>query len=278
MADNAPLTTEATIIAFEPILRAASFAGVFVVMAALEALWPRRARVQARIARWRTNGALVVIDTLLVRGVALLAPALAATGAAAWAQAQGFGLFNVIAAPALAEIVLAALALDAAVWAQHVAFHRAPLLWRLHRVHHADRDLDASSGLRFHPAEIAISMLWKAAVVVALGAPVVAVIVFEVLLNATAMFNHANVKLPTWLDRALRLVLVTPDMHRVHHSVRVEELNTNFGFCLSLWDRASGLYRAQPQGGHEAMTIGLEAHQDEAPAKLGWSLVFPGKC
>lgn len=271
------MTTEATIIALEPVLRAASFIGVFVVMASLEAVWPRRSRVQARIARWRTNGALVVIDTLLVRGVALLAPLLAATGAAAWAQSHGFGLFNVTALPALAEIALAALALDAAVWAQHVAFHCVPLFWRFHRVHHADRDLDATSGFRFHPAEMVVSMIWKAAVVVALGAPVVAVIVFEVLLNATALFNHANVKLSAWLERALRLVLVTPDMHRVHHSVRAEELNTNFGFCLSLWDRAAGLYRAQPQDGHEAMTIGLEAHQDEAPAKLGWSLVFPVK-
>ncbi|MBT9446937.1 MAG: sterol desaturase family protein [Hyphomonadaceae bacterium] len=268
---------ENQIISVEPVLRAGSFIGVLAVMLVLEARWPRRARVQARIARWRTNGALVLLDTVLARGVAFIAPLLAATGAATWAQAHGIGLFNIVALPALAEIVLAALALDAAVWAQHVAFHRVPFFWRFHRVHHADRDLDASSGLRFHPAEIVVSMIWKAVVVVVLGAPVVAVIVFEVLLNATAMFNHANVKLPAWLDRALRLVLVTPDMHRVHHSVRVEELNTNFGFCLSLWDRASGLYCAQPQGGHEAMTVGLAAHQDEAPAKLGWSLVFPVK-
>ena len=269
------MTTESAIIALEPVLRAASFIGVLAVMLALEARWPRRPRVQARIARWRTNGALVLLDTVLARGVAFLAPLLAATGAAAWAQAHGIGLFNIIALPALAEIALAALALDAAVWAQHVAFHRVALFWRFHRVHHADRDLDATSGLRFHPVEIAISMLWKAAVVAALGASVVAVIVFEVLLNATAMFNHANVKLPAWLDGPLRLVLVTPDMHRVHHSVRAAELNTNFGFCLSLWDRGSGLYRAQPQDGHEAMIVGLAAHQDEAPAKLGWSLGFP---
>lgn len=269
------MTTQAAIIALEPVLRAGSFVGVLAVMLMLEAAWPRRARVQTRIARWRTNGALVLLDTVLARGVAFLAPLLAATGAAGWAQAHGIGLFNIIALPVLAEIALAALALDAAVWAQHVAFHRAPLLWRIHRVHHADRDFDATTALRFHPVEILVSMLWKAAAVTALGAPVVAVIVFEVLLNATAMFNHANVKLPAWLDGPLRLVHVTPDMHRVHHSVRVEELNTNFGFCLSLWDRASGLYRAQPQDGHAGMTVGLEGHQDEAPAKLGWSLVFP---
>lgn len=277
MAADARVTMDSAIIALEPVVRAGSFIGVLVAMLALEAAWPRRARVQARIARWRTNGALVLLDTVLARGVAVLAPLLAATGAATWAQAHGIGLFNVTALPALAEIALAAIALDAAVWAQHVAFHRVALFWRFHRVHHGDRDLDATSGLRFHPAEIVVSMLWKAVVVVILGAPVVAVIVFEVLLNATAMFNHANVKLPAWLDGALRLVLVTPDMHRVHHSVRVEELNTNFGFCLSLWDRASGLYRAQPQGGHEAMTVGLEGYQDEAPAKLWWSLMFPGK-
>jgi sterol desaturase/sphingolipid hydroxylase (fatty acid hydroxylase superfamily) len=267
--------TESGVLAAEPLLRAASFAGVLTLMLALEALWPRRTGALSRIARWRTNGALVVLDTLLARGVAFLAPALAATGAAAWAQAHGFGLFNAVAAPPLLEIVLAAIALDAAVWAQHVAFHRVPLFWRFHRVHHADRDFDATTGFRFHPAEIVVSMVWKAAWVIALGAPVVAVIVFEVLLNACAMFNHANLKLPAWLDAPLRLILVTPDMHRVHHSVRPEELNTNFGFCLSVWDRLFRLYRAQPRDGHEGMTIGLEAHQDDGPGRLGWSLVFP---
>jgi sterol desaturase/sphingolipid hydroxylase (fatty acid hydroxylase superfamily) len=271
------VTSEATIIALEPYLRAGTFAGVLAVMASLEAMWPRRARVQTRFARWRTNGAMLLISTLVARALAFLAPPLAATGAALLAQSHGVGLFNMTAGPAWIEVALAILALDAAIWGQHVAFHRVAFFWRFHRVHHADRDIDATTALRFHPGEIVASVLWKAAVVAALGAPVVAVIAFEMLLNACAVFNHANMKLPAWLDGALRIVLVTPDMHRVHHSVRVEELNTNFGFCLSLWDRASGLYRAQPQDGHEAMTIGLEGHQDDAPAKLGWSLVFPVK-
>lgn len=258
----------------EPLVRGVSFVLVLAALLAFEAAWPRRARVQTRLSRWTTNGVLIVSGAALTRAGAALAPALAATGAAAWAGAHGIGLFNGVAAP-LSAFVASVLLLDLAVWAQHVVFHRVGFLWRLHRVHHADRDFDATTALRFHPLEIAVSMGWKAAVVVALGAPVAAVVVFEVLLNACAMFNHANLKLPLWFDRIVRLVFVTPDMHRVHHSVHGDEFNTNFGFCLSLWDRLFRVYRAQPRDGHEAMTIGLAAWQDGKPARIGWALLSP---
>ncbi|MBL8557272.1 MAG: sterol desaturase family protein [Hyphomonadaceae bacterium] len=261
--------------ALEPALRLGVFAGVLLGLIVLERAAPRRPRVQSWIARLRTNGALVILNTVAARGLAFLAAPLAATGAALWAQSNGVGSFNVIEAPAVVAGVAVFLVLDLAVWAQHVVFHRVPLFWRLHRVHHADRDFDATTGFRFHPAEIMVSMLWKAAVVIALGAPVAAVIVFEIALNACAMFNHANVALPRRLDAVLRPVIVTPDMHRVHHSVHRDEHDTNFGFCLSVWDRLFGLYRAQPRGGHEGMTVGLADAQDEAPSRLWWSMVLP---
>lgn len=261
--------------ALEPALRLGVFAGVLLGLIVLERVAPRRPRVQSWIARLRTNGALVLLNTAAARGLAFLAAPLAATGASVWAQSNGVGIFNVIEAPAIVAGVAVFLALDLAVWAQHVVFHRVPFFWRFHRVHHADRDFDATTGFRFHPAEIMVSMLWKAAVVIALGAPVAAVIVFEIALNACAMFNHSNVALPRGLDAALRSLIVTPDMHRVHHSVHRDEHDTNFGFCLSVWDRLFGLYRAQPRGGHEGMTIGLTAAQDDGPSRFWWSLAFP---
>lgn len=261
--------------ALEPALRLGVFAGVLLGLIVLERVAPRRPRVQSWIARLRTNGALVLLNTAAARGLAFLAAPLAATGASVWAQSNGVGIFNVIEAPAIVAGVAVFLALDLAVWAQHVVFHRVPFFWRFHRVHHADRDFDATTGFRFHPAEIMVSMLWKAAVVIALGAPVAAVIVFEIALNACAMFNHSNLALPRGLDAALRRLIVTPDMHRVHHSVHRDEHDTNFGFCLSVWDRLFGLYRAQPRGGHEGMTIGLTAAQDDGPSRFWWSLAFP---
>ncbi len=259
------------ILAHEPVLRLAVFAGVLGLMLALEAAFPRRDRVMARVSRWRTNGLIVVIDTVALR---VLIPTVAA-GVALWAQAQGFGLFNLTAWPVWLEIALAIMALDLSVYGQHVATHKIPVLWAFHQVHHIDRDLDATSGIRFHPVEIVLSLVYKFAVILVLGPAAVAVILFEILLNASSMFNHANLAMPLWLDRMLRPLIVTPDMHRVHHSVHNDETNSNFGFCLSSWDRLFRTYKAQPVEGHHAMTIGLPDHQTEGPGQLAYALALP---
>ncbi|MEK9724270.1 MAG: sterol desaturase family protein, partial [Rhodospirillaceae bacterium] len=206
--------------------------------------------------------------------VRVLFPA-AAVGAATAAGAAGWGLFNVTRWPGWLEVALAVAILDFAIYLQHVLVHAVPGLWRLHRMHHADLDIDVTTGARFHPVEIAFSMILKIMVVGALGAPVLAVLIFEVVLNASAMFNHANARLPLGVDRLLRLVLVTPDMHRVHHSVRSEETNSNYGFCLPWWDRLFGTYRAQPADGHDAMTIGLERFRDPGELRLDRMLLQP---
>ena len=246
----------------EPLIRMGVFLGVLIVMAVWEAAAPRRRRALPRLLRWSNNLALVVLDTLLVR----LAFPVVAVGVAVIAQERGWGLLNLIDLPGWLEFVLALVVLDLAIYLQHVAFHAVPWLWRLHRVHHADLDFDVTTGLRFHPAEILLSMAYKLAVVAALGPPAAAVLVFEVLLNATAMFNHANLALPQRVDRVLRLLVVTPDMHRVHHSVHPDETNSNYGFNVPWWDRLLGTYRAQPRDGHEAMTIGIG--QFRAPREL----------
>lgn len=246
----------------EPLIRMGVFLGVLIVMAVWEAAAPRRRRAVPRLLRWSNNLALVVLDTLLVR----LAFPVLAVGVAVIAQERGWGLLNLIDLPGWLEFVLALVVLDLAIYLQHVAFHAVPWLWRLHRVHHADLDFDVTTGLRFHPAEILLSMAYKLAVVAALGPPAAAVLVFEVLLNATAMFNHANLALPPRVDRGLRLLVVTPDMHRVHHSVHPDETNSNYGFNVPWWDRLFRTYRAQPRDGHEAMTIGIG--QFRAPREL----------
>ena len=205
----------------------------------------------------------MAVDTLLVR---ILFPT-TAVGLALLAEARGFGLFNVVALPAWVAVVASVVILDLAIYLQHVLFHAVPALWRLHRMHHADLEFDVTTGLRFHPIEILLSMLIKFAVVAALGAPALAVLIFEVLLNATSMFNHGNVRIPAGLDRVLRWLVVTPDMHRVHHSILSRETNSNFGFNLPWWDRLFGTYRAQPAAGHEAMTIGIEQFRDAARAR-----------
>jgi len=233
-------------------LRLVIFLGVFALFAGLEALRPRREAALPRLARWPGAAILLVIGGALSR---LVLP-FGLAGIALWAEARGIGLMNMLDLPALIAIPLAIILMDLAVWAQHVAMHRVPIFWRMHRVHHADPHLDVTTALRFHPAEILISLLWKGAVVILLGAPAIAAFWFEVILNALAQFNHANVKLPLWLDRSLRILIVTPDMHRVHHSVDHVESNRNFGFCLSIWDQMFRLYKAQPDAGHEAMTIG----------------------
>ena len=255
----------------EPAIRLGIFAGVLISVAAWEALRPRRARRFSRWLRWPSNFGIVAFNTIVVR---LLFPA-AAVGMAALAQERGWGLFNNLELPAALAIVVSAIALDLLIYLQHVMFHAVPALWRLHRMHHADLDIDVTTGARFHPIEIVLSMLIKLAAVAVLGAPAVAVVIFEVLLNATAMFNHANLRLPEGVDRFLRLVVVTPDMHRVHHSIVPAETNSNFGFNLPWWDRLLGTYRAQPAAGHEAMTIGIEQFRTPKDLRLDRLLVQP---
>ncbi|MEM8577993.1 MAG: sterol desaturase family protein [Pseudomonadota bacterium] len=257
----------------ETLIRFGVFLGLFAVLAALEWLIPRRPRAQARTGRWTTNWGITIANTALLRIMALALPLLA-VGAAVDAQAQGWGLFNWTDWPVWLEVTLAILILDFAIWAQHLVTHKVPLLWRLHRVHHADVDMDVTTAIRFHPVEIGLSMLLKIGLVYLLGPAALAVILFEIILNGTAMFNHANIKLPLWLDGIVRRVLVTPDMHRVHHSVHRHEHDSNYGFALSIWDRMFGTYIAQPEAPHETMQTGLE-WQDARPSRLAWALALP---
>jgi len=251
---------EPFVLAHEPALRLAAFAAVLAVMALWEILAPRRRRTLARRRRWPANLGVVVLNTAIVR---VLFPA-AAVGMALSAESQGWGLLNRYGVPAWAAVAAGIVLLDLAIYLQHVMFHAVPALWRLHRMHHADLDIDVTTGARFHPVEIVLSMLIKLAAIAALGVPPAAVVLFEVLLNATSMFNHANVRIPSALEPALRWLVVTPDMHRVHHSVERDETNSNFGFNLPLWDRLFGTYRAQPRAGHESMTIGIPDFRDAA--------------
>lgn len=257
----------------ESLIRLGVFLGLFALFAAAEARAPRRVRTLPRRQRWLTNLSITALNTLTLRALALGLPLLA-VGAALDAEAQRWGLLNTLQWPVWLEGVLAVLVLDFAIWLQHLITHKVPLLWRLHRVHHADRDMDVTTAVRFHPVEIALSMLLKIGLVYLLGPSALAVVLFEMLLNGTALFNHANLRLPPAADAVLRLLLVTPDMHRVHHSVRRAEHDSNFGFALSVWDRIFGTYKAHPDGGHAGMTVGLQ-WQDNRPARLGWSLLLP---
>jgi len=243
----------------EPVIRLGFFLGVLAAMALWESLAPRRSLGVSKAWRWTNNLGIVFLNTALVR---VLVPT-TAVALAVTAGAQRWGVLNFLELPAWLEVVVAVVALDFAIWLQHVVFHAVPALWRLHRVHHADLDYDVTTGARFHPVEIVLSMLIKFAAILVLGPPAAAVLIFEVALNATSMFNHGNVRLPLALDRALRLAVVTPDMHRVHHSIEDHETNSNFGFNLSVWDRLFGTYKAQPDAGHERMTIGIREHRDE---------------
>jgi len=255
----------------EPVVRLVSFVSVFTAMALAEFIAPRRVQGIARIRRWPSNLGIVLIDAAVVR---VLFPT-SAVALALFAGFKGWGVLNVWPVPDWAAVIIAVVVLDLAIYLQHVLFHAVPALWRLHRMHHADLEFDVTTGARFHPIEIVLSMLIKLAVVGAFGAPAVAVLIFEVLLNATAMFNHSNVRLPDHLDHILRWIVVTPDMHRVHHSVVVRETNSNFGFNLPWWDRLFGTYRAQPAAGHEGMTIGIEKFRDPAEQRLDRMLTQP---
>lgn len=268
------MSFEQSVLANEPAIRLAFFLGVFAAVALWEVAAPRRALTVSKALRWTSNLGLVALNTVLPR---LLFP-LAAVGVAAFAAENGWGLLNHFQVPFLLAVPLAVVAMDFVIWLQHVMVHAMPALWRLHRVHHADLDYDLTTGARFHPLEILLSMLIKFATIVVLGPPMVAVVIFEVLLNATAMFNHGNIRLPAALDRVLRWFVVTPDMHRVHHSVEDDECNSNFGFNLPWWDRLFGTYREQPRGGHLGMTIGIRGHGDPREVdRLDGMLMLPFK-
>ncbi len=256
----------------EPWIRLAFFVGVLGVMAVIEQVAPRRRRALSRRTRWTANLALTVINTTTIR---LLLPA-TAVGMAVFAQERGWGWMNYADVPFWVATVAAVLVLDFAIYLQHVMFHAVPLFWRVHRMHHADLDFDVTTGVRFHPIEIVLSMVIKYAVIVVLGAPPLAVVIFEVLLNASSMFNHGNVALPASVDRRLRRILVTPDMHRVHHSILAHETNSNFGFNFPWWDRLFETYQDQPDAGHDRMTIGIEGFRDvRGAARLTGMLAIP---
>ncbi|MBT4932728.1 MAG: sterol desaturase family protein [Rhodospirillaceae bacterium] len=259
------------ILEFEPVIRLGFFFGVFAVVALWETATPRRPRSLGRWQRWPSNLGIVVLNTVLMR---VMFP-VAAVAMAVNVSASGWGIFNMIELPLWVEVIGAVALLDAAIYLQHVMFHAVPALWRLHRMHHADMDYDVTTGARFHPIEIVLSMVIKLAVVTVLGASPVAVIIFEVLLNATAMFNHGNIRLNLALDGILRLFVVTPDMHRVHHSVIPSEANSNFGFNMPWWDRLFGTYKAQPAAGHDDMTIGINVFREPEDQRLDKMLMQP---
>jgi len=260
----------------EKAIRMGFFFGILAIMAIWELLAPRRALTVSKTVRWLNNIGLVFLNSAIVR---LIFP-IAAIGLAAFAQEHGWGLLNYFQINHVLAIVISVIFMDFIIYLQHVMVHAIPLLWRLHRVHHADLDYDVTTGSRFHTIEILLSMLIKFATIVVLGPPVIAVLIFEVILNVTAMFNHANVKLPISLDKVLRWFIVTPDMHRVHHSIEDDEANSNFGFSLPWWDRLFGTYRDQPRAGHENMIIGIHKFRD--PKQTSWitgmlALPFIGK-
>ena len=262
---------DALLLSLEIPIRLGAFFTVLAVMAIWELAAKRRPLQQRKPLRWTNNLALTFLDNIAVRA---LFPVVA-VGAAEFAAARGIGFCNAFAVPYPAAFVLSLVALDGAIYLQHRLFHAVPLLWRLHRVHHADLDFDVTTGARFHPIEILLSMLIKFAAVIALGAPALAVLAFEVLLNATSMFNHGNVRLSAGVDRVLRRAVVTPDMHRVHHSIDPRETNRNFGFNLPWWDHLFGTYRAQPAAGHDAMTIGIGQFRDPRELWLDRMLLQP---
>ncbi len=255
----------------EAAIRVASFFGIFIVVALWELVGPRRKLSVSKGLRWINNLGIVFFNTLLLR---FLAP-LMAVGLAIMAEEENWGLLNNIAINSYVKLFLAVLILDLIIYLQHVMFHTVPWLWRLHRMHHTDLDFDVTTGSRFHPIEIILSMIIKMLIVAALGAPPVAVIIFEVILNATAMFNHGNIRIHINADRILRLLVVTPDMHRVHHSVKPDETNSNYGFNFPWWDRLLGTYKAQPEDNHLKMTIGLNQFRESRYLRFHWLLIQP---
>ena len=253
----------------EATVRLTVFLTLIALLGTAQFYFPRRQTTQPMIKRWRTNFGIVILNSLLVR---LIFGALLPVAVAEWAAQESIGLFNTLVSAPVLAILLSIIALDATIYWQHRVFHRVPWLWRLHRIHHYDTDYDLSTALRFHPIEILLSILIKNIAILLIGAPVMAVIIFEILLNGMALFNHANLALPRTVDRVLRKVIVTPDMHRVHHSVLSKEMHSNFGFNLSIWDRLFSSYIAQPKAGHLKMKIG-QPNADELPTNtLVWLL------
>ncbi|MDH3702342.1 MAG: sterol desaturase family protein [Alphaproteobacteria bacterium] len=259
------------LLANELLIRFSLFLALFVALAAWEVAAPRRRQEIPRLLRWTNNLAIVVLNTILVR----LAFPFIAVGLALLAGERGWGLLNQVETPGWLAFLVSLLVFDLAIYLQHVMFHAVPALWRLHRMHHADIEFDVTTGLRFHPVEILLSMVVKFAVVMALGPPALAVLIFELLLTSTAMFNHSNVRMPAGLDRVLRRIVVTPDMHRVHHSIDSNEMNSNFGFNLPWWDRLLGTYCAQPGEGHEGMTIGIMRFRTQRDLWIDRMLIQP---
>ena len=259
----------------EPVIRLLAFSTIFITLAAIELIAPRLEREEMRGAyksrRWFTNLAMVVLSSVALR---IVFP-LAAVGAALWAQSNGYGLFPLLGLPLWLAGLLAFIVLDFAVWLEHLVSHKWPWLWRIHRMHHADTGFDLTTALRFHPLEIVLSMVWKATVIIALGAPPLAVLVFEIVLNGASMFNHANIKLPKAVDAALRLIIVTPDMHRIHHSTDRRETDSNYGFNLAIWDRMFSTYTQSPRRGDTGIEIGLSEWRDSRTANLGWAIALP---
>lgn len=255
----------------ETAVRLGFFFGVFALVALWEFVAPRRPLTTSKISRWSINLGIVVLNPIVIY---LVFP-VAAGGMAVMAEANSWGLLNNAAWPFWVEVIASVVMLDLIIYLQHVMFHAVPVLWRLHLVHHADLDIDITTGLRFHPIEIIVSMGIKLAALAVVGPPVVAVLIFEVLLNGMAMFNHSNIQLPLAIDRVLRLLVVTPDMHRVHHSIYPRETNSNFGFNLSWWDRWLGTYRPQPTDGHLDMTIGLRQYRDAGDLTFFRILLLP---
>ncbi|MEW6358182.1 MAG: sterol desaturase family protein [Planctomycetota bacterium] len=255
----------------EATVRLGVFFAVLTLMGTWEIILPRRTLTVSKLGRWLRNLGMSFLNTAAVRFLCPLLP----MALAVLCRERGWGLLNNVALPGWAAVLLAVLALDCAIYLQHVLFHAVPLLWRIHRMHHADMDFDVTTGVRFHPFEILLSMGIKLGLVAALGASALSVLLFEVLLNATSMFNHGNVLMPPSVDALVRLFLVTPDMHRVHHSVVIRETNSNFGFNAPWWDRIFGTYKAQPDAGHEGMTIGLAQYRQAKHRTFRYMLAIP---
>jgi len=258
----------------EPVFRFSLFAGIFLVMALLEAWLPRRKQRHTRGRRWGTNFGILLATYASVLAVTFVIPVTAVITAMV-AERNGWGLFNLVGWPIWLEWLIGFVFLDFVIWAQHLITHKLPVLWRIHRVHHTDEDIDATTAVRFHPLEILFSIAVKSIAVLVVGPAAIVVVVAEAIVNGSAIFNHANFHIPERVDRWLRLVVVTPDMHRVHHSVIGTETDSNYGFALSIWDRVFGTYTDQPAMGHDGMTLGLADWQDDAPTRFDWAMLLP---
>jgi sterol desaturase/sphingolipid hydroxylase (fatty acid hydroxylase superfamily) len=265
------MSFDAFLLGNDPAIRLGFFLGMFALIAAWELFAPRRVLEVSKPVRWTHNISIAIINVLLVR---VLFPS-AAVGVSVFANERGIGLLNMFPIPYALAFMLSLLALDLTMYVVHLMFHAVPALWRVHRMHHADVDFDVTTGARFHPIQILLALLIKFAVIFVLGPPVMAVLVFEAVFNALSLFNHANVRIPSTVDRVLRWFLVTPDMHRVHHSIEATETNSNFSFVLPWWDRLFGTYLAEPAGGHERMTIGVDQFRTERDFWLDRMLLQP---